>query len=256
MRVTMRLMLCFLCIFFLQACVSTVEKKTEVDPQKALEANIKLGMAYLQRDDRDRALLSFSKAMEINKRSADAHHGLALVHQLNSEDELAEKRFKEALKLKSDFSMAGIQLSYARFLYENKRYAEAVPLLEESAAEITYRNRERSLYLAGLCELQLGNTEKAAARFDHALNLDKRYAAPAIELATIRFEERNYAEAKKYLDQFTSNAPRQSPRSLLLGIKIERIFGNKDKEASYALALKNLHPYSKEYLEYKNQNNN
>ena len=36
------------------------------------------------------------------------------------------------------------------------------------------------------------------------------------------------------------------------------IFGNKDKEASYALALRNLHPYSQEYLEYKKalQNNN
>ena len=60
-----------------------------------------------------------------------------------------------------------------------------------------------------------------------------------------------FADAKRFLDVYSRNA-RQSARSLWLGIRIERIFGNKDKEASYALALKNLHPYSREYLEYKN----
>ncbi|HEY0894045.1 MAG TPA: type IV pilus biogenesis/stability protein PilW, partial [Cellvibrio sp.] len=39
--------------------------------------------------------------------------------------------------------------------------------------------------------------------------------------------------------------------ALLLGIRLERVFGNKDKEASYLLVLKNRFPYSKEYLEYK-----
>ena len=77
----------------------------------------------------------------------------------------------------------------------------------------------------------------------------------AIELAELYFEDRVYPDAKKYLDIFGANS-RQSARSLWLGIRLERIFGNKDKEASYALALKNLHPYSKEYLEYKRLQNN
>ena len=72
-----------------------------------------------------------------------------------------------------------------------------------------------------------------------------------IELAEIYFDEENYAESKRYLDQYLLFADRQSPQSLWLGIRIERIFGNKDKEASYALALRNLHPYSNEYLQYQ-----
>lgn len=93
---------------------------------------------------------------------------------------------------------------------------------------------------------------RALAAFQHALNLNPRLAPAAIELAEYSFAERDYASAKKYLDQFVRSNNRQTPRSLWLGIRIERIFGNKDKEASYALALKNMHPYSKEYLEYKN----
>jgi type IV pilus assembly protein PilF len=67
----------------------------------------------------------------------------------------------------------------------------------------------------------------------------------------MHFQEREYAQAKLYLDEYSANA-KHTPRSLWLGIRLERIFGNKDKEASYALSLKNLHPYSKEYLDYKN----
>ena len=65
------------------------------------------------------------------------------------------------------------------------------------------------------------------------------------------FNEKNYAQSKRYLDQYSRLAPQNSPRSLWLGIRIERIFGNKDKEASYALALRNLYPYSNEYLKYQ-----
>ncbi|HEY7884529.1 MAG TPA: type IV pilus biogenesis/stability protein PilW, partial [Cellvibrionaceae bacterium] len=49
---------------------------------------------------------------------------------------------------------------------------------------------------------------------------------------------------------------RPVPQVLLLGIKIERIFGNNDKEASYALMLKNLYPYSPENLEYTQMQKN
>jgi type IV pilus assembly protein PilF len=72
-----------------------------------------------------------------------------------------------------------------------------------------------------------------------------------IELALMQFDERDFESSKKNLDRYLEIAAASS-KSLWLGIRIERIFGNKDKEASYALALKNLHPYSQEYLEYKN----
>ena len=50
-----------------------------------------------------------------------------------------------------------------------------------------------------------------------------------IELAEIYFDEGEYAESKRYLDQYTSLAPRRSPQSLWLGIRIERIFATRIK---------------------------
>ncbi len=238
-------------VFLATACVSTIDTSgPKIDKRKALEANVKLGMSYLQNGDRDRALRAFTKAQELDIKSGEAMQGLALVHQLNGETELAEEKFLKALKLRADFSRSSIELSYARFLYEYKRYAEAINYLEKASNDISYPNRGMALYVLGLSALETGDIVRAKGSFEHALNLNSRNAAAALELADIYFSEKDYASAKRYLDQYAKNS-RQNARSLLLGIKIERVFGNKDKEASYALALKNLHPYSKEYLEYK-----
>lgn len=235
----------------LVGCVSTVERSsTQIDKQQALEAHLQLGLSYLQNGDRDRALRAFVEAQKLDKRSAEAMQGFALLHQLNGETEQADESFKKALRLKAVFSMENIELSYAQFLYDNNRCNDAVKFLNEARTNISYPNRTRALYMLGLCEKKNGNVAKSKAAFEHALKLNGKNSGAAIELADLAFEDRNYAQTKKYLDVYAENA-RQSSRSLWLGIRIERIFGNKDKEASYALALKNLHPYSKEYLEYK-----
>ena len=90
-----------------------------------------------------------------------------------------------------------------------------------------------------------GNTVKRPST-----NLKPELPSPVIELADLAFQEQDYASAKRYLDRY-HKLTKPTARSLWLGIRIERIFGNKDKMASQALALKNLFGYSKEYLEYK-----
>ncbi|WP_245929370.1 type IV pilus biogenesis/stability protein PilW [Agarilytica rhodophyticola] len=236
----------------LTACVthsgSTGPKK--VDKAKALESNIRLGMAYLQQEQRDNALRAFSKALEIDKRSAEAHQGMALIHNLNGEYDLAEKSFLKALKARSDFSRSDIQYTYARFLIDRKRYSEALPLLESATKDLSFRRRPNALFSLAQCAEKMGDRSRALAAYKHALNLNPQFAPAALEIAHKSFASGDYANAKKHLDIYSKNS-RQSARSLWLGIRIERVFGNTDKEASYALALKNLHPYSREYLKYK-----
>ena len=207
-------------------------------------------MAYLQSEQRDNALRAFSKALELDKNSPEANQGMALVHQLNGETKEAEARFKKALKLQKSDGGAPVMFNYARFLQSQNRCVEANKYFEKASQDFTYSGRAMALYYKGLCEESLGNPKKAVASYEYALNLNRNFALAAIELADKKFVEQDYTAAKRYLDIYSRNS-RQSARSLWLGIQIERIFGNKDKEASYALALKNLHPYSKEYLNYK-----
>lgn len=236
----------------LAGCVSTIEEKSRgIDKQQALEAHLELGLTYLQKRDRDRALRAFTEAHKLDPRSAEAWQGIALVHQLNGENEQADEKFQKALKSKPTFSMSNIEMSYAQFLYENNRCDDAKQILEKARRDISFPNRPNALYMLGLCALKSNDQSLAKGTFEHTLNLNSRHVGAAIELADLAFANREYSEAKKYLDTYSTNARKKNARSLWLGIRIERIFGNRDKEASYAIALKNLHPYSNEYLEYK-----
>ncbi|MBC6905728.1 type IV pilus biogenesis/stability protein PilW [Saccharophagus sp. K07] len=233
----------------LSACVTT-SNKTQAKPDAAHDKRIELGMKYLEVGQRDNARWQFSKAMELKKNSAQAYHGVALVHQANGELDHAEKAFKSAFRYATPKELSPIAVSYGRYLMEVGEAKKACEHFEKAAGDFDYKARPEALYLAGQCAQKTGNTARVKPAYEHAINLDPQYVPPMVELAEIYFQEGEYAKSKRLLSHF-EKLSKPTPASLWLGIRIERIFGNKDKEASYALALKNLHPYSKEYLEYR-----
>ncbi len=241
----------FLAVVLLSGCVTTTKggrDKPKVDLNKTHDTHVKLGLAYLQRDNREGARRHLEKALAIKKDSAPAHNGYGLLYQLTGEPLLAEKYFLISLQEDAQFTQA--KVNYGRFLYEQERYDEAYKAFEESSKDLNYSGRALALAYIGQTSLRLGDKARAKSSFEHSLNINQNLSLPMIELGEIYFDEKNYAESKRLLDKYIAISGK-TPRSLWLGIRIERIFGNRDKEASYAIALKNLHPYSKEYLEYK-----
>ncbi len=230
-------------------CVTTTNQRY-VDIDAAYEKRIDLGMKYLEVDKRDNARRQFTQALNMKKNGADAHHGIALVHQANGEVEPAGRAFQRALKLSDKKSLAPISVSYGKYLVDRDRTKDACPYFEKAAADFDYDRRAEALFLAGQCASMTGNTARVKPAYEHALNLQENYSPALIELAEIYFQEAEYARSKRLLDRHMQiNQP--TSRSLWLGIRLERVFGNRDKESSYALSLKNLHPYSDEYLEYR-----
>ncbi|GAB1261034.1 type IV pilus biogenesis/stability protein PilW [Aurantivibrio plasticivorans] len=234
----------------LAACVTVMEDggTLEVDEKKAIQSYVDLGLNYIRVGNRDSARRSLQKALELDKRSSPANEGMALLYQLEGEKEVAEDYFKKAIRYDSDNSRA--RNNYGSFLYEHDRYDEAYEQFEEASKDLSYTQRPYALTNLGRTAAAMGNEERAEAAFRHALSLNSKLPIALVELADITYKNRNYSEAKKLIDQY-GKVTRHSPRTLWLGIRIERTFGNRDKEASYALQLKSLHPYSKEYLEYK-----
>jgi type IV pilus assembly protein PilF len=241
-----------MCIVLLSsACITTsTGRPSTVDEKKAHDSHLNLGLTYLQRDNREASRRHFIKALGLNPSSAAAHNGMAMLYQLTGEVALAEKSFLRSIDEDKNFTQA--RISYGQFLYEQARYAEAFEMFDKAALDLSSPQRAVALTYLGQTALQMGDRIKAKSKFEHAVNIDNKLALAMIELGVLYFEEKNYVKSKQYLDRYTDVVGR-SPRSLWLGIRIERVFGNKDKEASYALALKNLHPYSQEYLEYKNE---
>lgn len=238
------------------ACVTTTTGNSPPpNPEKAYNAHLNLGLTYLQKDNREASRRHLERALSLKPNSPAAHNGLGMLYQLTGEMELAEKSFTRALKENPEFSQGNV--SYGRFLFEQGRYQEAYNYYEKATQDVSFEQRALALTYLGQVALKLNRGVKAKALFEQSKNIDNRLAQPLIELSEIYFNEQDYVKSKQNLDQYTEIAGRTA-RSLWLGIRIERIFGNKDKEASYALALRNLHPYSQEYLAYKKalSNNN
>ncbi len=232
------------------ACVSntTGGSRTNVDKAKALELHIQLAEGYIRNNNRESARHHLRRAFDIDRNSIEATATMARLYEMEGENELAEQYYQRALRRNKD--MTRTRNDYGLFLYREKRYEDSLDQFEIAAADLDYDDRARVLVNVGRAAAQLGNTTRAEAAFKHANTLNRRLPSALIELADISFQQQDYASAKTYLDQYGEVA-RPSPRSLLLGIRIERLFGNKDREASYALALRNMFPYSREYLEYK-----
>ncbi|MGS2716752.1 type IV pilus biogenesis/stability protein PilW [Eionea flava] len=236
------------------ACVTTTTGNAPPpNPEKAYNAHLNLGLTYLQKDNREASRRHLERALSLKPKSPAAHNGLGMLYQLTGETELAEKSFTRALKEDPNFSRGNV--SYGRFLFEEGRYQEAYNYFEKATQDVSFEQRALALAYLGQTALKLNKKVKAKALFEQSTNIDNRLSLPLIELAEIYFNEQDYANAKQSLDDYMEIAGRTA-KSLWLGIRIERIFGNKDREASYALALRNLHPYSQEYLEYKKALNN
>jgi type IV pilus assembly protein PilF len=235
----------------LSACVSQ-RSGPQVNKDAAHDNFVQLAMAYIETGNREAARHHLRRAFEMQRNSVPANAAMAMLYQLEGEPELAEDRFRWVLRRDPGFSQA--RNNYAAFLFRQERYEEAFTQFERVSRDLDYEHRDRTLLNLGRTALLLDKPERAKSAFEHALTLNRRLAPAMLEMAHISFNEQDYAVAKRYLDQFSEHS-RHTPRSLLLGIKIERIFGNKDQEASYALSLRNRFPYSNEMLEYQRMKN-
>lgn len=243
--------LVLLCGTTLTACVTTVTGGlgSKKDPDKALEYSLQLARSYIRDRNWDDAKRHLQIAMEIDDNSAEIYEALALVYQNTGELELARENYEKAIDIDPDSSR--LRNNYAAFLYFMERYEEAAGQLERVVSDTLYRKRGLALMNLGRCYSQLGNWEGAEYAFRRALLMDRDNPALMYELANSHYELGNYARAQSLYDKYRASVKQQAARALWLGIRLAKKFDNSDALSSYALALKNIYPTSREYLEYK-----
>lgn len=238
----------------LNACVteSSDPLLNKVDKEKAVQSHVNAARVYWsQQHDNQRARKHLSKALELNPSSADARDVLALVYADEGESKLAEENFLLAIANAGTKKESAMRNNYAVFLYSRGRYDEALEQLLKATSDTTYSNRANAFVNLGRCYTKLKRSDEAEQSFERALKLDPRRAATWLDYAENKFEQAEYAKAKSALLQFQQlNDNMPNPKALWLGIRIERILGDRDKLASYELALKNMFPKSPEYKEY------
>ncbi len=251
-----KLALLLLGLLLVTGCVTETENSlysTEVTTEGAVQAHVDAAMEYLRMGDTELAIRHLKQAYELDHNSPVVNNGLALAFQMSGEKELAEKHYKAALRADSNMTMA--RNNYAVFLYGEERYPEACKQMRKVIDDALYDGRADAFQNLGRCELKLGDLDAAEKAFKRAIALNRMQVPALLELAYINLQQGEYAEAQNYYRKYRMTGP-QSARSLYIGIQLADFFEEEDKQASYVLALKNMYPYSEEYIRYKNEHGN
>ena len=218
------------------------------DPSKAAKIYVETATRYMQLNQMANADRSLKRAQQIAPDAPEVNNALALFYTIEGENEQVEKYYKKALIGDPDFSQA--RNNYATFLYGQNRYKDAIEQLEKVTKDYRYQRRYTAFENLGVCYLKVGEPEKAEKSFNRALQLNGNLPISIIELSELALQQGNYQLTERYLRKYEKIA-QPSPKQLWIGIRLQRQLGDKDKVASYALALKSMFPGSDEYKAYK-----
>ncbi len=205
-------------------------------------AHSDLGAAYLQQGKYEIALSEFNEAVQIDPSFALAYNGLGLVYAALGEDAKADVSYKKAIQLQPRSSES--HNNYGSFLCSRKRYDESIKHFLEAVKNPLYSTPNLAYANAGICSARKNDMNNAETYLIKALQIQPLTHSAATQLAEIQFNRGDTATAKQTLQNALVASP--SAETLWLGIKIERVLGDKDNVSSYALQLRQQYPNSEQ----------
>ena len=214
----------------------SVYRETELAARA--RAHTDLGAAYYQQNKLEIALDEFARAAEIDPNYGQAYNGLGLVFAALGEDVKADANFKKAIQVQPNSSES--HNNYGSFLCTHKRYDESIPQFLEAVKNPLYATPNLAYANAGICSARKNDTKNAEIYLNKALQIEPLTHSAAQALADIQFKRGEAGLAQKTLQNALITSP--GPETLWLGIKIARVLGDKDAEASYALELRRQYP--------------
>jgi type IV pilus assembly protein PilF len=227
----------------LNASCTSLLKPCPLEDKKKANINVQLGVEYMRRERYDIALERLKKALGQCSNHVEANHAMAVLYERLGEDDKAKPHYQKALVFNPQNS--DVHNNYGQFLCRQKQWEEADKHFLEALKNPIYRTPEIPYSNAGLCALHNKNFAKAETYLRKALQTNPKFPRALYQMAQLNYKQKNYRQARNYLERYTEIA-NHTPKTLWLGIRIERIFHNQDAVASYALLLRRKFPDSEE----------
>lgn len=222
--------------------------QTQEGRSKVRDAYVDLAKGYLREGMTSQAKQPLQKVLDMNARDSEALEIFGLVFWREVEPELAESYFKRALAIKRETRTLN---NYASFLYDQKEYERAMELYTEAASDVMYHNRAGIFERMGQTALRL-ERDDAAQYFERAVRIDYFRETSLLELAVLKYQQKDYVTSQQFYDSYLEIADHNA-KSLLLGTRLAKTFGDRNKAASLGLQLKKIYPASEEYLTYSKE---
>ncbi len=220
---------------------SGVPTYTTSQRSKAAQANLQLGMGYLQQGNLASAKDKIERAELEDPHSAEIHAALGLLDERLGKDKEADKEYREALSLApGDPSMLN---NYAVYLCSHGRAPEGVHNFELAAGNPLYRSPWAAYTNAGVCQRQAHHEPEAAQLFARALQSNPAYAEAVYQASDLDLTQQKFAVARLRVDFYLTNN-NATPDLLLLGWRIAQAQADAPAAARYAQRLSREFPNS------------
>ena len=233
-----------LLILALAGCASSAERQEEMEKKdKRAETHVMLGASYLQRGQLDVAKQELEKALSEIPDNSQANNIMAVLQwRLNKYDE-ADRLFRKALDKDADNSSA--HHNYGAFLCDRGKLDAGVRHFDAAAGDALYPYTAEVNLNAGVCLMKKPAPAAAEKYFREALRINPKLPSALYQMARLSANSGQRLSARGFIERYFQSAD-DTPESLLLAVKIERVLGNKNAEASYALRLRSKFPTSPE----------
>jgi len=220
-------------------CASWTEKKGE-DPA---DIYLQLGIRYLNMNRLEAAKENLERALKEEPDNIQAHNALAFLYEKIEIVPKARTHYEAALKAAPDD--LGVQNNFGRFLCEQKQFDKGMDLLNRAIANLLNDRQWLALTNAGICQLDLGQKQRAKAYLKQALLANDTYAPALLAMQKLSFQNGEYWPAKGYLQRYLSVAA-HTAGSLWYGMQTEQALGNEGQAREYQNLLLEKFPLSNE----------
>ena len=233
-----------LLIVAVAGCASSAERQEETEKsEKRAETHVMLGASYLQRGQLNVAKEELEKALKEMPDNSQANNIMAVLQwRLNKYDE-ADRLFRKALDKDADNSSA--HHNYGAFLCDRGKLDAGVRHFDAAAGDALYPYTAEVNLNAGVCLMKKPAPAAAEKYFREALRINPKLPSALYQMARLSANSGQRLSARGFIERYFQSAD-DTPESLLLAVKIERVLGNKNAEASYALRLRSKFPTSPE----------
>ncbi len=215
-------------LFWMSGCSRGGKGANSIDGERQSEGEYDVALDLRTKRDLRNALAHAQKAVELNDGNADASHLIALIYldfcassKVVEDCRLseAEKATRQALKARPDFREA--QNTLGVILINEKRYDEAVAVLDPLAHDMLYQMPWDAWGNLGLAYLEKGKLEDAVSALKRSINAEPRYCVgnyrlglalekkgdlDAARQAFSQAVETNHPECQRLQDAFEARA--------------------------------------------------
>jgi type IV pilus assembly protein PilF len=176
------------------------DQQNPTKPLEAADANIQLGIAYLQQDEVPQAKSNLLQAVQEAPNLPASWYALGYFSEVTGQIKLANTYYKRALALNPH---SGDSLNnYGTFLCRTGKPKMAIKEFSQAVAQPAYLQTASAYENAGLCALTIPNKKLATHFFQEALMNNPNLTTSLLQLAKLDFQYKDFNASNLALKRF------------------------------------------------------